>query len=63
MMCGITGWVNFKKDLRLQQNVLHTMTKTLKNVAQMRKTFGLKHMQHLDIKDSSSSIQVVASNQ
>lgn len=30
MMCGITGWVNFKKDLRLQQNVLHTMTKTLK---------------------------------
>ncbi|MBK3494673.1 asparagine synthase (glutamine-hydrolyzing) [Viridibacillus sp. YIM B01967] len=29
-MCGFTGWVDFKKDLRLQQNVLHSMTKTLK---------------------------------
>lgn len=29
-MCGITGWIHFQKDLRVQQDVLEKMTRTLK---------------------------------
>ena len=28
-MCGITGWINFKKDLRKEESILAAMTKTL----------------------------------
>jgi asparagine synthase (glutamine-hydrolysing) len=28
-MCGITGWINFRKDLRSSRGILETMTETL----------------------------------
>ncbi|MGF2615315.1 asparagine synthase (glutamine-hydrolyzing) [Rossellomorea vietnamensis] len=28
-MCGITGWINFRKDLRNSRDILETMTETL----------------------------------
>lgn len=28
-MCGITGWINFRKDLRSSEGILETMTETL----------------------------------
>lgn len=30
-MCGITGWIDLKKDISIHSDVLKTMTKTLKN--------------------------------
>ena len=29
MMCGITGWVHFQKDLRAERNTVAKMTDTL----------------------------------
>ena len=35
MMCGITGWADFKKQLIQQDHVINQMTDTLSNEGRM----------------------------
>lgn len=44
-MCGITGWVDYKKDLRNESEILSAMAETLAKRGLMILMFGLHYMQ------------------
>ena len=48
-MCGITGWVDYKRSLEGERDVVTKMAETLAKRGQMIIKFGLKAMLHLDI--------------
>lgn len=31
MMCGITGWIDYTKDLRTEEKIIHAMTSKLRH--------------------------------
>ncbi|GAK12831.1 hypothetical protein JCM19039_2633 [Geomicrobium sp. JCM 19039] len=39
-MCGIAGWLDWKKDLRAQVEQIETMTNVLAHRVPMLQTFG-----------------------
>ncbi len=49
-MCGITGWVDYKRSLEGERDVVTKMAETLaKQGGRMIIKFGLKEMSHLGI--------------
>lgn len=48
-MCGITGWVDYKRSLEGERDVVTKMAETLAKRGRMIIKFGLKEMLHLGI--------------